>query len=242
MNLRKKFLRTWIKFFTQLASISPLFAKIAVFPLGRYKGKKEWFRYMGQQSFISPQAQIDCPTFQTGAKCFVDDYVTIYAHPKAAGKVYFADNVYIYRWSMIELGPGSGTVSIGRNTHIQSGCIFNAFVSSIIIGDNCMIAPRCAFMPYGHSVDDLSRPMREQPLVSKGNIVLEDDVWLGVNVSIMDGVTIGRGAVIGAGAVVTKDIPPYAIAGGVPARIIRFRTAEDAERHASEVAVEATAP
>jgi acetyltransferase-like isoleucine patch superfamily enzyme len=53
--------------------------------------------------------------------------------------------------------------------------------------------------------------------------VLEDDVWLGVNVAVMDGVTIGQGAIVGAGAVVTKDIPPYAIAGGVPARLIGVR-------------------
>lgn len=65
--------------------------------------------------------------------------------------------------------------------------------------------------------------MRELPLTSRGDIVVEDDVWLGLHVCVMDGVTIGQGAVIGAGAVVTKDIPPYAIAGGVPASVIRFR-------------------
>ena len=58
--------------------------------------------------------------------------------------------------------------------------------------------------------------MREQPIISKGGIVIEDNVWLGLNVSVMDGVTIGEGAVVGAGAVVTKDIPPFAIAGGIP--------------------------
>lgn len=226
MNLRKKFLRIWVQFFMQLSTISPLFAKIAISPLGIYKGKKQWFRYMGQRSFISPYAQIDCPHFYTGDKCFVDDYVTIYAHPKAAGQVRFADNVHIYRWSMIELGNGTSSLSVGRNTYIQSGCILNVFEGSIIIGENCMIAPRCVFMPYNHSFADTGRPMREQPLVSKGDIVLEDDVWLGVNVSIMDGVTIGQGSIIGAGSVVTHSIPPYSIAIGIPARVVRQRQRE----------------
>jgi galactoside O-acetyltransferase len=82
-------------------------------------------------------------------------------------------------------------------------------------------------MPYQHGFAETGRPMREQPLTSKGDIVLADDVWLGVNVAVMDGVTIGQGAIIGAGAVVTKDIPPYTIAGGVPARVLRARRADD---------------
>ncbi|MCB0190832.1 MAG: acyltransferase [Anaerolineae bacterium] len=227
MNLRKIFLRIWVRLFMRLADLFPPFVYIAIAPLGSYKGKKQWFQFMGKRSFISPRAQIDCPHFQTGNKCFVDDYVTIYAHPKATGQVQFADNVHIYRWSMIELGDGTGSLSVGRNTYIQSSCILNAFVGSIIIGENCMIAPRCAFLPYNHSFADTGRPMREQPLISKGDIVLEDDVWLGVNVSIMDGVTIGRGSIVGAGSVVTSSVPPYSIVVGVPARVVRQRQKEE---------------
>ena len=64
---------------------------------------------------------------------------------------------------------------------------------------------------------------KNQPLASKGPIVIEDDAWLGLGVIVLDGVTIGRGAVIGAGAVVTGDVPPYAIAVGVPARVVGSR-------------------
>jgi galactoside O-acetyltransferase len=158
-----------------------------------------------------------------GPRCFIDDYVTIYAHPGAEGVVCLDRNVHLYRWTIVELGAGQGSLHIGSNTYIQSGCILNAFVSSIILGANCMIAQHCAFAPYQHGFADTSRPMREQPLTSQGNIVIEDDVWLGLNVCVMDGVTIGKGAIVGAGAVVTKDIPPYAIASGVPAHVIRFR-------------------
>lgn len=211
----------------RLANVSPLFLYLAGLPLGSYKGKRKLLRYLGQRPYISPRAQISCPNLQVGPKCFIDDYVTIYAHPRARGGVYLAERVHIYRWSIMELGNGRGSLHIGRNTNVQAGCIFNPFVSSISIGANCMIAARCAFMPYQHGFADVNRPMREQPLTSKGDIIVEDDVWLGVNVTVMDGVTIGRGAIVGAGAVVTQDIPPYAIAGGVPARIIRARQPEE---------------
>ena len=58
---------------------------------------------------------------------------------------------------------------------------------------------------------------------SKGDIHIEDDVWIGLGVTVMSGVTIGQGAIIAAKAVVTKDVPPYAIVGGVPAKVIRYR-------------------
>jgi acetyltransferase-like isoleucine patch superfamily enzyme len=124
---------------------------------------------------------------------------------------------------VVELGAGSGSITIGAHTHLQPGCILNALVSNIVIGSNCMIGAHCAFMPYQHGFTDCSRPMNKQPLTSRGDIVLEDDVWLGVRVTVMDGVVIGQGAIIGAGAVVTKDVPPYTIAAGVPARVIRDR-------------------
>jgi len=211
----------------RLAGFSPLFIRLAEIPMGPYKDKRRWLRYMGHRPYISPKAQVHCGRLEMGPKCFVDDFVTIYAHPKAEGGVYFEQNVHIYRWSIIELGDGKGNLKVGRNTYIQAGCTLNPFVGDIIIGADCMIATRCAFMPYRHSFANTDRPMREQPITSKGDIILEDDVWLGANVCVMDGVTIGKGAIVGAGAVVTKNIPPYAIAGGVPARVIRMRKAEE---------------
>ncbi len=86
-----------------------------------------------------------------------------------------------------------------------------------------MMGPRVSLLAEQHVIDRVDIPMREQGTRRKG-IIIEDDVWLGANCCVLDGVTVGRGAVVGAGAVVTKDVPPFAIVGGVPARIIRMRT------------------
>jgi acetyltransferase-like isoleucine patch superfamily enzyme len=225
-TLREMFVRKWIQVMMQFSAISPMFTYLAGLPLGPYKDKRKILRYIGQRAYVSRKAQINCPKLEMGPKCFIDDYVTIYAYPGAQGRVYLEENVHIYRWSIVELGEGEGCLEVGPNTYIQSGCILNAFVGNIIIGANCMIAARCALTPYQHDFTDTDCPMCEQPLTSRGDIVIEDDVWLGLNVCVMDGVTIGTGAIVGAGAVVTEDIPPYAIAGGVPARVIRFREAE----------------
>lgn len=232
-TMREALTRIWMRAMLLLSPVSPLFIYLAGLPLGSYKDKRlllyrqELTRYIGDRSYVSPGAQIHCPNLKMGPRCFIDDYVTIYAHPGARGGVYLGEDVHIYRWSIVELGAGEGSLHIGSHTYIQSGCVLNAFVGSITIGTNCMIAHRCAFMPYQHGFADTHRPMREQPLTSRGDIVIQDDVWLGLNVSVMDGVTIGRGAIVGAGAVVTDDIPSYAIAGGVPARVIRFRGTEE---------------
>ncbi len=223
-TLREIAVRNWIRTMLGLAAISPFFIRLAELPMGPYKDKRQWLRYMGDRPYISPRAEVSCPRLELGPKCFIDDYVTIYAHARAQGGVYLAENVHLYRWCIVELGQGTGDLRIGANTYVQSGCVFNPFVKSIIVGANCMIAQQCIFMPYRHSFAETGRPMREQPLVSRGDIVVGDDVWFGAGVRVMDGVTIGQGAIIGAGAVVTKDVPAYAIAAGVPARVIRLRS------------------
>jgi acetyltransferase-like isoleucine patch superfamily enzyme len=221
-TLRELGVEAWVRIMVSLAPLSPAFLTLAGCPLGPYKDKRALLRYLGDRPYVSPRAQIACPRLHLGPQCFLDDGVVVYAHPDSTGQVRLAHNVHLYRGSLVELG-GAGSLLVGENTYIQSGCVLNVFVASIRIGANCMIAPGCVLTPYRHGIADLSRPMREQPLTSRGDIVLEDDVWLGARVCVTDGVTLGRGAIIGAGAVVTKDIPPYAIAGGVPARVIGYR-------------------
>ena len=94
------------------------------------------------------------------------------------------------------------------------------------IGDNCLFAAHGYLVAGGnHDMSRTDIPIIQQPSVSRGGITIEPNVWLGARVTVLDGVTIGRDSVVGAGAVVTHDIPPFAVAAGVPARVIRDRRA-----------------
>lgn len=105
----------------------------------------------------------------------------------------------------------------------------------VVIGNYCSIAQECVFLTGGeHRYDGWSTyPFQvklglvENESITRGPIILEDDVWIGFRSTIMSGVTIGKGAVVAAGAVVAKDVPPYAIVGGVPAKVIKYRFEPD---------------
>jgi acetyltransferase-like isoleucine patch superfamily enzyme len=221
-------------FWGRLAPAAPVFMRLAALPLGPYKDKRQLLPYLRGHAYISPRAQIHCPRLAVASQCLIDDEVTLYALPGARGSITLDPGVHLYRGTILELGAGPGSIHIGAHTHLQPGCVLNAYVADIRIGAGCMIGAQCAFMPYQHRASDPTRPMREQGLTSRGPVVLEDDVWLGVKVCVLDGVRIGRGAIVGAGAVVTHDVPSYAVVGGVPARVLRSR--QEPEAHHDEYA------
>ena len=107
-------------------------------------------------------------------------------------------------------------ISIGSNTHVNRGCFFDAR-AGIAIGNNVSISHRVTLMTGSHDARSKTLTGDFRP------ITIEDYVWIGVNATILKGVTVGRGAVVAAGAVVTKDVAPYTIAGGVPAKKIGDR-------------------
>jgi len=114
-------------------------------------------------------------------------------------------------------------INIGNSCFIGKGCEFN-ITKSIIIKDNCLIASGCKFIDHDHGFTDTSLPMNKQ----KGkilDIILSEDVWLGYNVIILKGVSIGKGSIVAAGSVVNKSIPAFEIWGGIPARKIAIRNA-----------------
>lgn len=111
----------------------------------------------------------------------------------------------------VTLGDNAGigiNASIGEQTHI---------------GNDVLMGPDCVVYTRMHRFDRTDIPIREQGYEPLSPVVIEDDCWLGSRCIIMPGVTLGRGCVIGAGAVVTRDVPPYAVAVGVPAKVIQYR-------------------
>lgn len=104
-----------------------------------------------------------------------------------------------------------------------SGIGINCSIGAAKIGNYVMMGPDVSFLSRNHKFDDLTIPMCEQGDGQEFPVIIEDDVWLGTRVVVLPGVQIGRGAIVGAGAVVTRDVPPYAIVGGNPARVIGSR-------------------
>ena len=116
-------------------------------------------------------------------------------------------------------------LSSGRGITIgdRSGIGLNARIAGpLSIGDDVMMGPGVMIFTQNHRNDDLTVPMRLQT-APKEKVTIGNDVWIGANAIILPGVTVGNGVIIGAGAIVTKDVPDYAVVGGNPARIIRFR-------------------
>lgn len=116
---------------------------------------------------------------------------------------------------------GSGCVTVGPRTMIGHYSIIGCN-QRVSIGSDVLIASSVSIRDTDHGTVDVTSPINTQGIVTSP-VVIEDDVWLGHGVVVLRGVTIGRGAVVGANAVVTTDIPPYAIAIGVPAKVIRVR-------------------
>jgi acetyltransferase-like isoleucine patch superfamily enzyme len=125
----------------------------------------------------------------------------------------------------VHLAVGAGQWQrIGAETRIQDGC---RIYGDVAIGRGCIFAPNIFVSTGIHAFDvkphlPILEQERSAPMVERPVRIL-DDCWLGTNVAVMPGVTIGRGCVIGANAVVTADLTPYSVAGGVPARVIRKR-------------------
>lgn len=123
-------------------------------------------------------------------------------------------------------------VSVGKASYGELNVVSYANNLTLNIGDFVSIAQNVTFIleaehytnrlsTYPYKVKFLKTEKAES--FGKGNIIVDDDVWIGYGATIMSGVHIGQGAVIAAGAVVTKDVPPYAIVGGVPAKLIKYR-------------------
>ena len=115
-------------------------------------------------------------------------------------------------------------IKIGKNVCIQSDCHISA-INAVDIGDDVLIASFVYISDHRHGLDDYADVKNISPinrkLSSKGHIIIGNKVWIGEKVTVLPNVSIGECAIIGAGSVVTKDIPPYSIACGNPAKVIK---------------------
>ena len=120
---------------------------------------------------------------------------------------------------MVYFGTGS-QLEIGDNSGLGVNCLC---CGPITIGSDVIMGPDVVFITKSHKFDRLDIPMKRQGSSPCMRITVGDDVWIGARVIILPGVHISKGAIVGAGAVVTKDVPEYAIVGGNPAKVIKFR-------------------
>lgn len=110
-------------------------------------------------------------------------------------------------------------IEIGNFSELGTRCIIQ---SNTRIGDYVIMGPDVKIYTKNHEYQDLSKPIAYQPITNE-KVIVGNDVWLGANVIITPGVTIGNHVVVAAGAVVTKNVPDYAVVGGVPAKVIKYR-------------------
>lgn len=190
-------------------------------PLGRV------IRRLGYRTIFSQLGKYTCiPVgiqFEGATRIKMGDLVSIYRGVRIRSlnqnsTIVIADKVSLDRG--VDIKSNRGEIAIGKQTYIGPYTCLSG--GDIKIGDNCLIASHSGIYANNHSFSDPLCPIRDQKSSFKG-IVIEDDCWLGSGVRVLDGVTISKGSVIGAGAVVTKDIPPYSVAVGVPAKVVSHR-------------------
>jgi acetyltransferase-like isoleucine patch superfamily enzyme len=177
---------------------------------------------MHQRGYIAPSARLYHRHLRLGPHIFIGDRVLIYQVDDSTGAVTLGRRVRLHQEVIIETGVG-GSLIIGEESNIQPRCQLSAYQGTIHIGTGVMLAPYCALYPYDHGILP-GMSIREQPVRSRGGIVIGDEAWLGVGVIVLDGVRIGAGAVVGAGSVVAHDVPDGAVAQGVPARVVMLRS------------------
>lgn len=196
--------------FAQLCSF---FISIRLFHLGQRMCRKiYWFAYKRKFKQVGVDSFIEYPFKINGS-----EYISIGNNTIIAGRIRIdaLDSQLDQKFSP-EIRIGS-MVTINYDCHI--GC-----VNKVIIEDNVLIAGKVYISDHSHgdtSYEMLKMPPAERKIISSGPVLIGRNVWIGESVCILPNVTIGHNSVIGANSVVTKDIPPFSIAVGIPARVIK---------------------
>lgn len=146
------------------------------------------------------------------------------------GRLELGPQVFLEPGVWITAGD-AGRVRVGGGTFLNQGVMIAA-EGLVEIGEHCMAANGCLITDGSHRFEDPTTPVPWQGFTTKGPTRIGDNVWLGANVVVTSGVTIGRRSVVGANSVVTDDLPPFSIAAGAPARVLRTITYADDDRPA----------
>lgn len=157
-----------------------------------------------------------------GKSVYLDQGVYLHALPNG---IAIGDNTFIMHHTMLHVfnfrGLPQAGITIGNNCFLGEYNVIRG-QGGVHIGNEVYTGPMVQMVAVNHVYQDANRPIREQGITAQG-IVIEDDVWIGANATIVDGVRVGKGSIIGAGSVVTRDIPPYSIAVGSPAKPVKDR-------------------
>jgi len=162
---------------------------------------------------------------RSGASLILEDGVYIDALSREG--VRFGRNVTVGKYSIIQVTGVARQLGVGLRLGDHVGLNAFTFIGAqggVTIGNNVICGPRVSFHAENHQYGDRAAPIRLQGVTRRG-IVVEDDCWIGAACVILDGVRVGRGSVLAAGSVVTRDVPPYSVVAGVPARVIKQRSA-----------------
>jgi acetyltransferase-like isoleucine patch superfamily enzyme len=170
---------------------------------------------LARQLITSARLWRHAPNLVRGRNLTLSRGARIYSY--GVGSVRLGDNVYVDTGALVY--GVEGPVTIGSNTSINP---YALLYDPLEIGSDVLIAAHCVIIGRNHVFADVTTPIAKQGQ-SAALVRIEDDVWLGAHVIVTKGVTIGRGSVIGAGSVVTKSIPPFSVAVGVPAQVISSR-------------------
>ena len=159
-----------------------------------------------------------------GKNLYLKSFSTINA--LSYGGVSIGDNFTLGKFAMIEcagvIRDVGNSLIIGNNVGMNHYC-FIGVRGDIIIGNNVLFGPRVSIFSENHNFQNPNKLINEQG-ITKGKTIIGDDVWIGAGASILSNVKIGDGSVIAAGSVVTKDVPPYSVVAGIPAKVIKKRT------------------
>ena len=170
---------------------------------------------------IEDQVRLAQPAnIHLGRHVYIDHGVYLHACPQG---IFIGDETFVMHRAELHVynfrGLPNAGIWIGRKGFVGEFCLIRG-QGGVRIGDEVLLAPRVQILAVNHLFDQPTQPVIRQGISAKG-IVIEDGAWIGAGAIVLDGVRVGRGAVVGAGAVVTRDVPPRAVAVGVPARVVR---------------------